>query len=553
MQYHLVEDGCVERHKEDKLKMLLLDCTLRDGGYVNDWNFGYDNIINIYERLVSAKIDIIEVGFLDERRPLDVNYSIYPDTSGVDKAFGKLRKGKSLIVGMIDYGTCSIEKIGEGSNSFLDGIRVIFKKEKMYQATEFCRQVKEKGYKVFVQAVSITSYDDGIFQELLTLVNGLNPYAFSLVDTYGLLHREDLQKYLQMADDGLKPEIALGYHAHNNFQLAYSNCIEFLEQSVEREVLVDGTLYGMGKSAGNAPMELLSMYMNNRCGKAYNVNQLLEAIDVNILDIYRKWPWGYAFKFYLSALHDCHPNYVMFLQSKQKLSAKSISQILDSIPEEKKLSFDAEYIEQLYLRYQAKECNDLADKEKLRQLLRGDRKEKPILLLGPGNNIYTQKKRVELCMGALDPIVIAVNFLPDRYAIDALFISNAKRYVQLSAKLIQYQNRPAVIATSNITSTGREFEYILNYSALLDEAAWIVDNPLIMILRLLKQFGLKEVYLAGFDGYSKVETVNYINENMEYAFTREKALQLNKDVVDSLNRFRLADMVHFVTDTLYQL
>lgn len=533
--------------------MYLLDCTLRDGGYVNDWEFGYDTIINIYERLISAKIDMIEVGFMDARHPYDRNRSIFPDTAGIKQTFDGFGKGEALIVGMIDYGTCPIENIELQKDSFLDGIRVIFKKEKMHQAIEFCRQVKQKGYKVFVQAVSITSYDESDFSELLVLVNGLKPYFFSLVDTYGLLHKEDLQKYLQMADEGLKAEVGLGYHAHNNFQLAYSNCIEFLEHPTKREVLVDGSLYGMGKSAGNAPIELLSMYMNSHCGKAFRVKQLLEAIDVNIMDIYRKTPWGYAFKFYLSAASDCHPNYVTYLQEKRKLSVKSISEILDSISPEKKLLYDVDYIEQLYLKYQAKECLDSTDRKRLKNLWMGNGGKQPLLLLGPGKNIYIQKGKVLSYMETYDPTVVAVNFLPDGFPVNALFMSNAKRYVQLLPKLKKYTAPISVIATSNVTSADIPFDYTLNYATLLDEKAWVVDNPLIMLLKLLKELGATEVFLAGFDGFRSVETANYVNENMEYEFTKEKALQLNRDTEDSLKRQGVADMVRFVTDTLYRL
>ena len=124
----------------------------------------------------------------------------------------------------------------------------------MHEAIAFCRQVKHLHYKVFVQAVSITSYNDEELMELIGLVNQVEPYALSLVDTYGLLHKEDLQHYFEMTNEFLKPSIGIGYHAHNNFQLAYSNCIELLETEIERMLLVDGTLYGMGKSAGNAPL-----------------------------------------------------------------------------------------------------------------------------------------------------------------------------------------------------------------------------------------------------------------------------------------------------------
>ena len=533
--------------------MLLLDCTLRDGGYVNDWEFGYDNIVNIYERLVAAQVDIIEVGFIDERRLYDVNRSIFPDTESIGRTFSKLSKGNSLIVGMIDYGTCGIDKVQQQQDSFLDGIRVIFKKEKMHRAIEYCKQIKEKGYKVFAQAVSITSYDDASFRELLGLVNELEPYAFSLVDTYGLLHKGDLQRYLQMADDGLKQDIGLGYHAHNNFQLAYSNCIELLEHPLKRRMLVDGTLYGMGKSAGNAPIELLSKYMNDYCGKAYHVSQLLEAIDVNILDIYRKTPWGYAFKFYLSASNDCHPNYVTYLQEKRKLSVKSISEILDTISPDKKLLYDADYIEQLYLQYQTKECEDTADRERLKKILSANDQERPILLLGPGKNIRTQQEKIKSYIKESNPIIFAVNFLPEEFEAHLLFISNAKRYVQLSTKLIQYQFQIPIVATSNVTSAGAPFDYVLNYSTLLDEQAWIVDNPLIMLLKLLHQFGVNDVFLAGFDGFRTAETANYVNENMEHEFTQEKAVQLNKDVIASVHRMGSDLAIHFITDTLYKL
>lgn len=533
--------------------MLLLDCTLRDGGYINDWEFGYDNIINIYERLVSAKIDIIEVGFIDERRLYDVNRTIFPDTAGVGRTFGKLSRGDSMIVGMIDYGTCGIENVEEQSNCFLDGIRVIFKKEKMHQAIDFCRQVKDKGYKVFVQAVSITSYDDASFGELLGLVNDLEPYAFSLVDTYGLLHKGDLQKFLQMADEGLKSNIGLGYHAHNNFQLAYSNCIELLEHPLKRRMLVDGSLYGMGKSAGNAPIELLSRYMNEHCGKSYHVSQLLEAIDVNILDIYRRTPWGYSFKFYLSAANDCHPNYVTYLQEKRKLSVKSISEILDAISPDRKLLYDADYIEQLYLQYQAKECEDVQDRQKLKELWYKNGGERPVLLLGPGMNIHAQREKIRDYIRQSDPIIIAVNFLPEELPVHTLFISNAKRYVQLSTKLLQLPSQVLTIATSNVTSAGKPFDYILNYSALLDEEAWIVDNPLVMLLKLLRQFEIKDVFLAGFDGFREAEKANYINENMEHEFSREKAIQLNHDVEKSIKRIGSGIELHFITDTLYQI
>ncbi len=533
----------------------LLDCTLRDGGYINDWAFGHNNMVTIYERLVSAGIDIIEIGFLDDRRSYDWDRSILPDTASVEKTYGMLDRKGSMIVGMIDYGTCDISHVQDAQESFLDGIRVIFKKEKMHGAIAFCGQLKAKGYHVFAQAVSITSYSDADFKELTDLVNDLEPYAFSLVDTYGLLHKEQLAHYFHMADAQLKESIGLGYHAHNNFQLAYANCIEVLETELKRMLIVDGTLYGMGKSAGNAPTELLAMYMNEHNGKNYHMSQLLEAIDVTMLDLYRQMPWGYQFKFFLSASNDCHPNYVTYLQQKNALSVKSINEILSRIEPAKKLLYDADYIEQLYVDYQVRDNDDTADYEKLIQALSGQ----AVLLLAPGPNLYKQKEKVEqyVAENAGNGILtVAVNVVPDGIDVipDYLFLSNSKRYTQMATavSLLQKNGRTKIVATSNVTSSADAFDIVLNYKRLLNHEAEIRENPLFILLDLMKDAKVTKIALAGFDGYQLAAESNYIHENMEYSFTKAKAESINADVRHALTTSGLMERITFVTDSVYK-
>lgn len=533
-------------------KINLLDCTLRDGGYLNDWEFGHENIVNIFERLVSAGVDIIEIGFLNESREYDINRTIFPDARSVNQTFEGLEKGNSMIVGMIDYGTCSINRMIPESESFMDGIRVIFKKEKKEGAIAFCKQIKELGYKVFAQAVSITSYNDAELMDLIALVNDLNPYAFSLVDTYGLLHKNQLMHYFDFANEHMNLSIGLGYHSHNNFQLAFANCIEVLElPPLQREIVIDGTLYGMGKSAGNAPLELLATYMNNNLGKHYHCSQLLEAIDVTILEMHKKIPWGYSFKFFLSASKDCHPNYVTYLMDKKKLSIKSINEILDKLEWSKRLTYDQAYVERLYVEYQKRECDDTEDRKRLRKWLRG----REVLLLGPGKHVMDQQDRIAAYLDkkATDDIVrIAINFIPQGIPIDAVFISNAKRYVTLSTKLCNNANSFLTLATSNVTRASGSFDYVFNYSSLRDEQALIADNPMIMLLRLLREMGVQRTVLAGFDGYEKKDEPNYVNPNMDYSFSREKAQEINQDVRDSIKRLEpLGFEMKYITDTLY--
>ncbi len=525
----------------------LLDCTLRDGGYVNDWQFGHNNIVNIFERLVSAKVDIIEVGFLDARRLYDASRTIMPNSKAVHEIFGKLDAGSAMLVGMIDYGTCGLENIVPCEESILDGIRVIFKKHLRNEAMAFCGELKRKGYKVFAQLVSITSYDDDELLDLISLANKIEPYAVSIVDTYGLLHQENLMHYFTLLNNYLDSSIAIGYHSHNNFQMAYANCIQFLSQDVNRDMVIDGTIYGMGKSAGNAPTELLTMHMNQHYRKNYDTNQILEAIDSSVMEFYKRTPWGYNMFYYISASNDCHPNYVSYLMNKRTLSVKSISKILDGLQADKKLLYDEEYIENCYINYQTHEINDGATYEKLKPVLEG----KDIFILGPGKSILEKNEEIVKRAKELNCSTIAINFVPEMVDIQYLFLTNAKRYLMLSSQIVEKQDTYQMIATSNVTSMKNEFAYELNYSSLLDYDASIVDNSLLMLLKILARLNVKEIYLAGFDGYVGDGVDNYIEKNMEYTFTQEQAEEINIYVKNVINNYRKKIPIHFVTDSLY--
>ena len=528
----------------------LLDCTLRDGGYVNDWAFGSDNIVNIFERLVSANIEIIEIGFLDDSRCFDPDRTIMPDCNAVNLIYDGLDKGESIIVGMIDFGHCCIENIIPCDECFLDGIRVIFKKHLMKDAIEFCQEIKNLGYKVFVQAVSITSYSDDEMLLLLRLVNELKPYAFSIVDTYGLLHKNNLMHYYNYADEYLDVSVGLGYHSHNNFQLAYANCMELLENPPHgRLLLVDGSLYGMGKGAGNAPIELLAMYLKDHFGKPYHLAQILEAIETSILEIYRRVPWGYSFKFYLSASNDCHPNYVTYLTDKKTLSIKAVNEILSSIKSEKKLLYDEAYIDQLYFDYQQNE--DFSDEKDL-TILKHLFNNKNMLLLGPGNSLIKDNKLVNNYIENVKPCVIAVNFLPD-YKVDFIFISNSRRYVQLSSRINKLDQNIKLIATSNVTKAKGNFDFTLDYCSLLDPEAIFVDNPMIMLIKFLNVCEVTGIALAGFDGYTTARTSDYLNPNMAYSFSKEKADEINTDAIASLARLEKTVPISFITKSKYTL
>jgi len=522
----------------------LLDCTLRDGGYVNDWSFGNGKMMSVLGRLNESGVEIVEIGFLDERQPFNIDRTIQPDTKSMSKAFSKILNKNSMIVAMIDYGTCGIKNIQPQSETLIDGIRVIFKKENMHKAIAFGKEIMEKGYELFLNMVSITSYEDEDIIEFSEAVNKIRPFAVSLVDTYGLMHKEQMFHYFGLLDKHLNRSISMGYHSHNNFQLAYSNTIEMLKLKTDRNLIVDGTLYGMGKSAGNAPTELLAMYMNDNFGKKYGIGHILEAIDSDILPIYKKHYWGYGILFYMSSKNDCHPTYVEYLLGKKTLSITAVDEILGKISPEFKLRFNKEHIENLYRRYLLDRAGDSAHIVALSDELRG----KNILLIGPGTSAQTEIERIKAYISEKRPVVIGVNFIPEEIDIDYVFIRNPKRYSLMLPKM-----RPEikVIATSNVTPIMEPFDYVIGYDKLIT-ADKIWDNTLVIILNLLKMFNVGPISLAGFDGFKEDLQLNYVDKSFDLYSDFEYLSALNGLLTEKIKEFSKDMSIDFLTRSIYE-
>lgn len=531
-------------------RISLLDCTLRDGGYINDWEFGHGTITGVYKRLEAAGVDYIEVGFLDDRRQFDINRTIMPNTEAINRVFANVKKGHAIPIAMIDFGTCSLDSIGPADSTFIDGIRVIFKKEKIEKALPFCKAIKEKGYKLFIQAISITTYSDMEMLQYVEKINEIKPYAFSIVDTYGLLDNKSMTRYFHLIDDNLDPEIVMGYHDHNNFQLAYSNTMRFLSMDTERHLVADSSVYGMGKSAGNCATELLAMHLNDYYHKNYNLNEVMEIVDTFMMPIWQKVHWGYKYEFYIAAMQRVHPNYVNYLLKKKTLSVSSVNEILSSIPEEKKLYFDQKYIDQLYLDYQGNTINDdTVYHSSLTDMLCN----RNILLLGPGSSIVENAAEIKRTIEKDNSVIVSVNFYPKDFNVDCVFMSNNKRYAFLADYLEEDEKINAqFIATSNVHVVDLKPDYILNFESLLIPQQEKTDNALILLLNFLVKVGVNTVSLAGFDGY-KVNESNYYRKGYEVAVDNADNAKRNSAMSNALRFFTDKIQLDFVTPTMYSI
>lgn len=478
-----------------------LDCTLRDGGYINDWRFGNLTIRSVVSRLDAAGLDYIEVGFLDSRQKYDNERSMFPDIPAISRTLGSVRPKRAKLVAMIDYGTFDESLLVPADGSGLYGIRLIFTKDRVDPALAFARKIREQGYHLFLNLVSTSSYCDRELLSLVEKINEVGPEAVSIVDTYGLMFGPDMVGYAMLLDRNLDKRIALGYHSHNNLQMSNANTIEFIKIHLNRDTIVDSSVLGMGKNAGNACTELILSYAENEGIRDFDITQVLECAHIDIGKFQTSSNWGYRLDFLMSAILRCSPNWTKLYMKDKTLSIRDICGILGGLPDDRKYLpsyFNPELAARLREDYMNKTVDDDSERERLKQEI-GDQE---VLLICPGSTVQTHKNRIVTYIAEHSPFVISINFLSADLTADYIWISNAVRYSQISSLYGDLPDRPGILLTSNITPLPNlKGDMTFSFKALSDIVGGDISAAL--ILELLLSIGIKNITFAGFDGYEE--------------------------------------------------
>lgn len=522
-------------------KINLLDCTLRDGGYVNDWQFGKNAIKNIVQKLSKTGIEMIEVGFI-KGNEYDANRSVFPDIKSFENIIDEKSVGVSYF-GMLDMSSpVPKDRITPQVKTSIDGIRVIFKKDRQDLAFEYCQHVQAMGYQLFVNFVGTDQYTDKEFLEGLEKFSTLHPTGMTIVDTFGCIKKREFSRLVMLADNNMDQDIMLCYHAHNNLQQAFGNAELMIEMNLERDIGIDACVFGMGRGAGNLNLELFADLMNEKYGKNYLISPMLEIMDEYLDKFYRKNFWGYSLPLYLSASLKCHPNYAIYLAAKDTLSVKSFRELLSSISKDDRVIFKKEAADNYYRKYME---NFVDDKNAINSLSH-EMYGKEILLLTPGKSIRTCSANIKKETNRKDTIVWAVNFYDTEFNIDYIFVSNMRRLKQLGDV-----GKKKIICTSNISSDIKA-EYILNYSSYISESESLVDNAGLMSLKILTALGVKKVKIAGMDGYTSIQAENYFNRKFEvyHPFDIENRNEL---MASELRRLMKHIEIELITPTRYVL
>lgn len=520
----------------------VLDCTLRDGGYINDFKFGKQVIQNIIEGLAKSSIDIIECGFLRSKAD-DPDKSLFPSINSIREYIGEKAKN-SMYVGMIQYGAIGIDEIEDYDGSSIDGIRLTFHEHEIDPAFVLGEQLMKKGYKVFMQPVGTTSYEDDALIKLIKRINEMRPYAFYMVDTLGKMYKNDLLHMFYIVDHNLDQRIALGFHSHNNLQMSFANAQELTHTNTKRNLIIDSSVLGMGRGAGNLNTELLVQYLNVNRGLKYDVFKIMNIMDQYIKPLSMIYKWGYDAAYYLAAVTECHPNYASFLLNMQTLQIRDIGTILNGLDKDKRNLFDKEYIQSEYMKYMDHTVDDSSVRLQLSEIIQ----DKKVLLLAPGKSLRYETERINALISSKEYVVVSINFAPIDIPVDFVFISNMKRFK--NAKEMPTVRGIKTVVTSNIISSSNEY-LIVNYSSYLNEDPSIIDNAGMMCINLLIQIGVKDIVLAGFDGFSENIKDNFYEESLYLNVEQERLVKMNIAMANKLEQLKNQINIEFMSKTHY--
>ena len=220
--------------------------------------------------------------------------------------------------------------------------------EKSYETikSELARLAK-KGYTVFVQPMLTMRYSNEELDLVLGMTNDMGAYACYFVDSYGYMEPKDIQRLFAYFDKGLNKNVKIGFHAHNNMNLAYSNVISFINTETDRELLVDACATGMGQGAGNLQTELIVPYLNEHFGKHYNYEPILEICDILDTKMIPTNLWGYSVTRLLPAVYKTAYKYALVMRNKYHLSFRQMNQILRDMPDDMRNRYTKDNLAQL--------------------------------------------------------------------------------------------------------------------------------------------------------------------------------------------------------------
>ena len=297
-----------------KKDIKVVDCTVRDGGLMNKWQFSDEFVKGVYDACVEAGVDYMEIGYISSEKAFsrkEVGPWKFCSEKDLRRVVGD-NNTKLKLSALVDIGRIDMEDIPLASDSVIDMMRVACYVHQMDKAIELAHHCLDKGYEVSVNLMAVSKVNEHDLDEALSdLAKSRVPIVY-VVDSFGSMYCESTEYLLKKYQTAL-PGKEIGIHAHNNMQLAMSNTVTAL---IGGATYLDATLLGMGRGAGNCPIEILIAFLKN---PKYRLLPLLKAIQEQVLPWNKKIDWGYHVPYLITGALNEHPRSAMaWMDSERK-------------------------------------------------------------------------------------------------------------------------------------------------------------------------------------------------------------------------------------------
>lgn len=284
----------------------VVDCTIRDGGLMNDWQFDDDFVRAVYQACAEAHVDYMEIGYISSEKYFSRKehgpwkFCSEPDLRRiVGENPTDLKLSAMADIGRIDY-----DDIPAKADSVLDMIRVACYVHQMDKAVEMAEHCMDKGYEVTINLMAVSKVMERDLDEALDDVAKSRVPVLYIVDSFGAMYCEQVEALAKRYHAAL-PGRTIGFHGHNNQQLAFANTIEAIIHNCN---MLDASLLGAGRGAGNCPLECLMSFLKN---PKFRVRPLFKVIQEKLVPLSKQIAWGYHIPYLVTGVMNEHPRAAM--------------------------------------------------------------------------------------------------------------------------------------------------------------------------------------------------------------------------------------------------
>jgi len=291
----------------------VLDCTIRDGGLMNNWQFDDNFVKNIYNACVASGVDYMEIGYKSSEKAYSRKENgpwKFCDEKDLRKIVGDNKTSLKLSA-MADIGRIEADDIAPKSESVIDMIRVASYVNQVDKAIWLAEHCMDKGYEATINIMAVSTAMESELDEALNDLSKSKVPIIYLVDSFGSMYCEQVELLAKKYHKYL-PGKTIGIHAHNNMQLAFSNTITGI---IEHCNFLDATFLGIGRGAGNCPIEILMSFLKN---PKYDLRPILDVIQKQLIPLQKTIDWGYYIPYMISGAMNQHPRASLKWMSSDK-------------------------------------------------------------------------------------------------------------------------------------------------------------------------------------------------------------------------------------------